>query len=143
MLRGMQQAKDGLVPDWGFGDGRSENGDRGEFGYEAVRNPWRVAIDYAWSGNADAKGFLQRMSQTVDARGGITAMADADDFEDKRNSAFLGSLSLSGSAVDAQKLETYVREWQAYDDLDDQWYYQATLRVLFLMTAGGFFPSSY
>jgi len=70
-------------------------------------------------------------------------MADADDFSDKRNSAFLGSLSLSGSAVDAQKLDTYVREWQAYDGLDDQWYYQATLRVLFLMAAGGFFPSSY
>jgi endo-1,4-beta-D-glucanase Y len=143
MLRGMQQANDGLIPDWGFGDGRSESGDRGQFGYEAVRNPWRVALDYAWSGNADAKGFLQRMSQTVDARGGITAMADADNFEDKRNSAFLGSLSLSGSAVDAQKLDTYVREWQAYDDLDDQWYYQATLRVLFLMAAGGFFPASY
>ncbi|MEO8182280.1 MAG: glycosyl hydrolase family 8 [Deltaproteobacteria bacterium] len=143
MLRGMQQAKDGLIPDWGFGDGRSENGDAGEFGYEAVRNPWRVALDYAWSGNADAKGFLQRMSQTVDTRGGITAMADADEFEDKRNSAFLGSLSLSGSAVDAQKLDTYVREWQAYDGLDDRWYYQATLRVLFLLTAGGFFPASY
>jgi endo-1,4-beta-D-glucanase Y len=143
LLRGMQQAKDGLIPDWGFGDGRSEDGDRGQFGYEAVRNPWRVALDYDWSGNADAKGFLQRMSQTVDSRGGITAMADADDFSDKRNSAFLGSLSLSGSAVDAQKLDTYVREWQAYDGLDDQWYYQATLRVLFLMAAGGFFPSSY
>jgi endo-1,4-beta-D-glucanase Y len=143
LLRGMQQVKDGLIPDWGFGDGRSENGDRGQFGYEAVRNPWRVAIDYAWSGNADAQGFLRRMSQTVDSRGGIAAMADADDFEDKRNSAFLGSLSLSGSAVDAQKLDSYVREWQAYDGLDDRWYYQATLRVLFLMTAGGFFPASY
>ena len=41
------------------------------------------------------------------------------------------------------KLDSYVREWQAYEDLDDQWYYQATLRVLFLMTAGGFFPASY
>jgi len=143
MLRGMQQAKDGLIPDWGFGDGRSESGDRGQFGYEAVRNPWRVSLDYAWSGNADAKGFLQRMSQTVDARGGIKAMADADDFEDKRNSAFLGSLSLSGTAVDAAKLDGYVREWLAYDSLDDRWYYQATLRVLFLMAGGGFFPASY
>jgi endo-1,4-beta-D-glucanase Y len=143
MLRGMQDDNDGLIPDWGFGDGRSEGGDRGQFGYEAVRNPWRVALDFAWSGNADARGFLQRMSQTVDARGGIAAMADADSFEDKRNSAFLGSLSLSGLAVSEQKLQSYVQEWQAYDELDDQWYYQATLRVLFLMTAGGFFPSSY
>jgi len=143
MLRGMQDEKDGLIPDWGFGDGRSEGGDRGQFGYEAVRNPWRVALDYAWSGNADARAFLQRMSQTVDTRGGIAAMADAENFEDKRNSAFLGSLSLSGLAVSEQKLQSYVQEWQAYEDLDDQWYYQATLRVLFLMTAGGFFPASY
>jgi endo-1,4-beta-D-glucanase Y len=143
MLSRMQDEKDGLIPDWGFGDGRSEGGDRGQFGYEAVRNPWRVALDYAWTGNADAKTFLQRMSQTVDARGGIAGMADADNFEDKRNSAFLGSLSLSGAAVDAQKFDGYVREWQSYEDLDDRWYYQATLRVLFLMAAGGFFPSSY
>jgi len=143
MLSGMQDQKDGLIPDWGHGDGRSDDGDRGQFGYEAVRNPWRVALDYAWSGNADARSFLQRMSQTVDTRGGIAAMADTDDFEDKRNSAFLGSLSLSGMAVSEQKLQGYVKEWQAYEDLDDRWYYQATLRVLFLMTAGGFFPSSY
>ncbi|HKO91014.1 MAG TPA: glycosyl hydrolase family 8 [Polyangiaceae bacterium] len=143
MLSGMQDQNDGLVPDWGFGDGRSEGGDRGQFGYEAVRNPWRVALDLAWTGNPDARSFLQRMSQTVDARGGIAAMADAESFEDKRNSAFLGSLSLSGLAVSEQKLHSYVQEWQAYEELDDQWYYQATLRVLFLMTAGGFFPSSY
>lgn len=143
MLSRMQDDKAGLIPDWAFGDGRSEDGDRGQFGYEAVRNPWRVALDYAWTGNAAAQTFLQRMSQAVDARGGITAMADAEDFEDKRNSAFLGSLSLSGSAVSAEKLETYVSAWLAYEDVDDEWYYQATLRVLFLMTAGGFFPSSY
>lgn len=143
MLSRMQDDKNGLIPDWGFGDGRSEDGDRGQFGYEAVRNPWRVALDYAWTGNASAKTFLQRMSQAVDGRGGLTALADAEDFEDKRNSAFLGSLSLSGGAVSAEKLETYVREWQAYEDMDDQWYYQATLRVLFLMAAGGYFPASY
>jgi len=143
MLRGMQDQNDGLIPDWGFGDGRSEGGDRGQFGYEAVRNPWRIALDLAWTGNPDARGFLQRMSQTVDARGGIAAMADTEDFEDKRNSAFLGSLSLSGLAVSEQKLQGYVKEWQAYEDVDDKWYYQATLRVLFLMTAGGFFPATY
>jgi endo-1,4-beta-D-glucanase Y len=143
MLRGLQDQKDGLIPDWGYGDGRSKDGGEGQFGYEAVRNPWRVALDYAWTGNADARAFLQRMSQTVDARGGIAAMADTDDFEDKRNSAFLGSLSLSGLAVSEQKLQGYVQEWQAYEDVDDKWYYQATLRVLFLMTAGGFFPASY
>jgi len=143
MLNGMQDQVDGLLPDWGFGDGRAEGGDRGQYGYEAVRSPWRIALDLAWSGNADARGFLQRMSQTVDSKGGITAMADDESFEDKRNSAFLGSLSLSGVSVSQAKFDAYVSEWRAYEDLDDQWYYQATLRVLFLMTAGGYLPAEY
>jgi hypothetical protein len=70
-------------------------------------------------------------------------MADDESFEDKRNSAFLGSLSLSGVGVSQEKFDGYVAEWLAYEDLDDQWYYQATLRVLFLMAAGGFFPASF
>lgn len=143
MLAGMQEQTAGLLPDWGFGDGRAEGGDRGQFGYEAVRAPWRIALDLAWSGSNEPRAFLSRMSQTIDARGGLTAMADDESFADKRNSAFLGSLSLSGVAVSQQKFEGYVAEWEAYDTLDDQWYYQASLRVLFLMTAGGFLPAAY
>ena len=51
--------------------------------------------------------------------------------------------SLSAVAVDEVKLDAYVREWETYEELDDQWYYQASLRVLFLMTAGGYFPVSF
>ena len=142
MLRSMQDEAGGLLPDWAY-DGRAEEGDRGQYGYEAVRAPWRIALDLAWSNDDDPRNFLQRMSQTVDARGGITAMADDETFAEKRNSAFLGSLSLSGLAVGQPKFDAYVAEWEAYDPLDDQWYYQASLRVLFLITAGGFFPLTY
>lgn len=143
MLRGMQDQVGGLLPDWGFGDGRAEGGDRGQYGYEAVRAPWRIALDLAWSGDEGPRSVLSRMSQTIDARGGLTAMADDESFEDKRNSAFLGSLSLTGVGVSQAKFDGYVAEWKAYKELDDQWYYQASLRVLFLMVAGGFFPVSY
>lgn len=143
MLGRMQDQKEGLLPDWGFGNGDSEGGDRGIFGYEAVRAPWRIALDLAWTGAPEPRQFLERMSQTVDGRGGIAAMADGESFADKRNSAFLGSLALSGAALGSTKLDTYVLEWETYETLDDQWYYQATLRVLFLMAAGGFFPVDY
>jgi endo-1,4-beta-D-glucanase Y len=143
MLSGMQDQVGGLLPDWGFGDGRAEGGDRGQYGYEAVRAPWRIALDLAWSGDEAPRAVLTRMSQTIDARGGLTAMADDESFEDKRNSAFLGSLSLTGVGVSQAKFDGYVAEWKAYEELDDQWYYQASLRVLFLMVAGGFFPVSY
>jgi endo-1,4-beta-D-glucanase Y len=143
MLRGMQDQVGGLLPDWGFGDGRAEGNERGQYGYEAVRAPWRIALDLAWSGSDEPRAVLARMSETIDARGGLTAMADDESFEDKRNSAFLGSLSLSGVAVSQEKFDGYVAEWKAYPELDDQWYYQASLRVLFLMVAGGYFPVTY
>jgi endo-1,4-beta-D-glucanase Y len=142
MLDGLQDQRDGLLPDWSFGNGDADGGDRGIYGYEAVRSPWRIALDYAWSGDERPREFLERMSAHVDGVGGVAAMADQESFEDKRNSAFLGSLSLSG-VTNAEKLEAYVTDWETYESLDDQWYYQATLRVLFLMTAGGYFPASY
>jgi endo-1,4-beta-D-glucanase Y len=145
MLRGMQEQVGGLLPDWGFGDGRAEpdpNG-RGQYGYEAVRAPWRIALDLAWSNDAEPRALLTRMSETIDASGGLAALADTDSFEDKRNSAFLGSLSLSGTGVSQEKFDGYVSEWLSYEDVDDSWYYQATLRVLYLMVAGGYFPVSY
>jgi endo-1,4-beta-D-glucanase Y len=142
MLFGMQEEVGGLLPDWGSGDGRVEAGSE-QYGYEAVRAPWRIVTDLGWSNSEDARSFLQRMSQTIDSRGGIAAMADDASFEDKRNSAFLGSLSLSGASVDQAKFDSYVAEWQAYEDVDDSWYYQATLKVLFLMTAGGYFPAEF
>jgi endo-1,4-beta-D-glucanase Y len=143
MLSGFQDQAGGLLPDWGSGDGRAESGDAGQYGYEAVRAPFRLALDLGWSNSDQPRGVLQRMSQTIDARGGLTAMADDDSFEDKRNSAFLGSLSLSGVAVSQDKFDGYVAEWKAYEGVDDEWYYQATLRVMFLMAAGGFIPASY
>jgi endo-1,4-beta-D-glucanase Y len=145
MLSGMQQQVGGLLPDWGFGDGRAEPDPegRGQYGYEAVRAPWRIALDLAWSNAAEPRALLTRMSETIDTRGGLTALADDASFEDKRNSAFLGSLSLSGAGVSQEKLDGYVAEWLAYEDVDDSWYYQATLRVLYLMAAGGYFPASY
>jgi len=66
MLSNMQNQVQGLVPDWGFGDGRAETGDRGQYGYEAVRSPWRVTMDLGWSGSDQARSVLARISQTVD-----------------------------------------------------------------------------
>jgi hypothetical protein len=131
-----------LIPDWARPDGSLFNDGREVFGYEAVRGPWRVAVDYVWSGNEDARAFLQGMAAHVDAKGGLALLADADDFEDKRNSAFLGTLSLPGIVTTQESFDQYVADWEAYEK-DDVWYYQATLRMLSLLLAGGYFPVEY
>jgi endoglucanase len=142
LLRSYQEQLDGLIPDWARPDGSLITDGRQVFGYEAVRGPWRVAIDYAWSGDADARAFLEAMNAHVDGQGGIAALADGEDYQDKRNSAFLGTLSLPGIVKSPEQLDDYVREWEAYEK-DDVWYYQATLRLLALLVAGGFFPADY
>jgi endo-1,4-beta-D-glucanase Y len=137
-----QSQLDGLIPDWAGSDGNLFRDGREQFGYEAVRGPWRVAVDYAWSGNPDARAFLEAMAGNVDRAGGLADLADTESFADKRNSAFLGTLSLPGIVTNQQKLDSYVSDWETYEK-DDVWYYQATLRLLALLVAGGFFPAEY
>jgi endo-1,4-beta-D-glucanase Y len=51
-LTGAQNAATGLIPD-------QVNGNA--FGFDACRAPWRVGLDYCWSGASSAKSFLTPM----------------------------------------------------------------------------------
>lgn len=123
-----QASQDGLICGWANIDSGCTSG----FDWDGVRAPWRVATDYAWFGDADARQTLLAMSEYVDAQGGIANVP----FEP--NSAFRGSLALSGIVTTQEKFDTYVSEWLANTE-NDNVYFQATLRVLFLMLAAGDF----
>lgn len=108
-------------------------------GYDACRVPWRIATDYAWSGDARAKGLLEWTSARVDAwnwtAGGQNGMAtDA-------NSAFYGSVALAGGAISQLVADAYYASWMAAEK-DDNPYYQGTLRLVYLLVAAGKFPST-
>ncbi len=95
-------------------------------GYDACRVPWRIATDYAWSGDARAKALLEWTAAEVDAwnwtAGNQNGMAtDA-------NSAFFGSVALAGGAVSQEKADAYYASWMSAQK-DDGPYYQATLRL--------------
>lgn len=123
-----------LVPDWDnypYGDEASLN----NYYYDACRTPWRVATDYAWSGDARSATFLQNVSVWVDSNGGIGSPGGRDN-----NSAFNGAFALSG-ITDATKLDGYVAAWLSSGG-DDTPYFQGTLRVLYLLVAAGRFPST-
>ena len=120
-----------LVPDWSGSDG-SDNGY--EYGYDACRTPWRVAVDYAWTGDTRAKTFMQNITSWVDERGGLPQAAQ------QQNSAFIGALALA-SSYDQGKFDGSVSSWLAAT-VDDAPYYQGTLRVLYLLVAAGKFSST-
>jgi endo-1,4-beta-D-glucanase Y len=120
-----------LVPDWSGPDG-SDNGSG--YSYDACRTPWRVAVDYGWSGDTRAKTFMQNISSWVDANGGLPKAAQA------QNSAFVGAFALAGG-YDQGKFDGYMARWLGAD-LDDEPYFQGTLRVLYLLVAAGKFSST-
>ena len=131
-LYAIYQARlDDLVPDWSGPDG-SDNGSG--YSYDACRTPWRVAVDYAWSGDTRAKTFMQNISSWVDGHGGLPAAAQA------QNSAFVGAFALAGG-YDQGKFDGYMGAWLGAT-LDDAPYYQGTLRVLYLLVAAGKFSST-
>jgi len=103
-------------------------------GYDACRVPWRLATDYAWTGDPRAKALLEWTSAQVDSRGFAGISGDA-------NSAFYGSLALGSVAVSQAKANEHFSAWMSAD-IDDAPYYQGTLRVLYLLIAAGKFPST-
>jgi endo-1,4-beta-D-glucanase Y len=120
-----------LVPDWSGPDG----GDDGStYSYDACRTPWRVAVDYGWSGDTRAETFMQNISSWVDANGGLPKAAQA------QNSAFIGSFALAGG-YEQGKFDGYMSSW-LNATVDDTPYYQGTLRVLYLLVAAGKFSST-
>jgi endoglucanase len=131
-LYALYQARmDNLVPDWSGPDG-SDNGSG--YSLEACRTPWRVAVDYAWTGDTRAKTFLENISSWVDGHGGLPSAAQA------QNSAFVGAFALAGG-YDQGKFDGYMSAWLGAK-LDDAPYYQGSLRVLYLLVAAGKFSST-
>lgn len=126
-----QTRLDDLVPDWSNADG-SDNGSG--YSYDACRTPFRVAVDYAWTGDTRAKTFMQNISTWVDAHGGLPSAAQA------QNSAFVGAFALAGG-YEQSKFDGYMSAWLGAK-LDDTPYYQGTLRVLYLLVAAGKFSST-
>jgi len=128
------QAMFPLVPDWDnhpYGDEASLD----HYNYDACRTPWRVATDYAWSGDSRSSAFLENVASWVDGNGGIGSPGGK-----ANNSAFNGAFALSG-VTDAAKLDAYVSAWLSSGG-DDGPYFQGTLRVLYLLVAAGRFPST-
>jgi endoglucanase len=132
-LYALYQARmDGLFPDWSDSDGADWYGS--SYSYDACRTPWRVAVDYAWSGDARAQTTLQGVSARVASAGGIP-LADFPN-----NSAFQGALALA-HVTDASAFDTAMSRWLGAGG-DDKPYFQGTLRLLYLQVALGLFPST-
>lgn len=104
-----------------------------KFWWDSCRVPWRVSLDYAWHQDLRAKQFLDTLESFVGS--------DPTAISDQKNSAFTGAAVLSAlSNDDPARMQELCNAWAAPSTtLDDSPYFQKTLRLLYLMVAGGKF----
>jgi endo-1,4-beta-D-glucanase Y len=100
-----QKSTTGLVSDWADNNGSplDHNGSgTTKFGYDAVRTPWRVALDYWWFGTAAAKTDLDKIGTWIyGATAGnplnIRANYNLDGTNDNtRNAVYTGAMLMAG-----------------------------------------------
>jgi endo-1,4-beta-D-glucanase Y len=136
----------GLVPNWSNGDFQPgcASGD-GNYGYDAARTPWRVAVDYVWFGTPAAKAYLSKLVAWVG--NGISVVGDgyalsaaspAVALSTNHNSTFTGAFSCAAMAVSQARTEEYASALKA---IKDNSYYEESLRALYmLLLSGNFAP---
>jgi endo-1,4-beta-D-glucanase Y len=137
----------GLVPDWA-GSCASRGGN---YGWDAVRTPWRIATDYLWWGTAEAGTFLNRMASWASgAGGGAYVVSEVQTGYQTngtklnmgaRNSAFSGGFMLSAMGASQMAADEYAGAFLSVNQtLGDNAYFQRALRAVYVLLPAGLFP---
>ncbi len=154
----------GLVPDWCKGsDGSFATDpivnnyyqDGQTFFFDAIRTPFRSAVDYIWWGNADAKAYCELVTDWVISANGSPGTnnmgsgyyLDGTQFNSDHSNTFVGCFAVTGMATDrfASQYQTYLDN--AYTDDKNTnapagQYFNATLKAitLFIMSGNFYLP---
>ncbi|NLE02812.1 MAG: hypothetical protein GX640_23340, partial [Fibrobacter sp.] len=144
LLQKCANASTGLVPDW-----CSESGaPQGDFYYDAIRTPWRIAWDYVWFGRSEAKSFCSKIASWINTKTGGNPAAIIDGYTldggNKGNSlvsTFLGAFACAGM-VDAS-YQTWLNN--AYSKQEEmvsksENYFSSSLKMIYLLLLSGNMP---
>jgi endo-1,4-beta-D-glucanase Y len=143
----------GLVSDWCEASGAysSQAGGYANGGkmytYDAARTPWRIAVDYLWHGNADAKAYAKKSSDFVRVNlGGSLNIKDGYNQNGSvsgqwHNATFVGAFACAAMAGENQNhLDTSYTDLKNLNEPNS--YFNHTLKTLysFLLTGNFYLP---
>lgn len=134
--------KTGLVPDWQTVDGGLPPSYRfAYFRYDACRVPWRMALDYLWNGNQDAKTWCTSISNWAYGVGPANIndgynLDGTPNNEGGHNSAFFGGLAVAAMCNHQKMVDDFGVEMTR---LNDAYWFTFSTRCLYLMTMSGNF----
>lgn len=151
----VNNAVGGLVSDWCQASGAystiaSANGYNREgkaYTYDAARTPWRIAVDYLWYGNADAKAYAKKSSDFVRINlGGSANIKDGYNQNGSLNGQWHNATFVGAFACAAMAGENQAHLDASYSDLNNlnepNSYFNHTLKTLysFLLTGNFYLP---
>lgn len=143
----------GLVSDWCQASGAysSQAGNYANAGklytYDAARTPWRIAVDYLWYGNVDAKTYSKKSSDFVRVNlGGSANIKDGYNQNGTvsgqwHNATFVGAFACAAMAGENQNhLDASYTDLKNLNEPNN--YFHQTLKTLysFLLTGNFYLP---
>ena len=129
----------GLVPDWQSVAGRAGSGSRaGNYGFDAIRAPYKQCLDYLWNGTAAAQAWCKKISSWAN---GVGASNIKDGYQlsgsassNNHNMAAVGSLTIAAMANSQEITDAFVGESVK---LKDDYWYSSYLGNLYLLAMSG------
>jgi endo-1,4-beta-D-glucanase Y len=135
----------GLVPDWqsvsGIPGGNSNR--ISYFRYDACRVPWRMALDYLWNGNEQARNWCTKVSDWANKIGpaNIKDGYNLDGTENSQgyhNSAFVGGFAVAAMCNSQAVADAFGTEMTSDRLGDEHWFIMCTRSLYLLSITGNF-----
>jgi endo-1,4-beta-D-glucanase Y len=142
----------GLVPDWQSYDGVPGGTSDSDwewidyYRYDACRVPWRMALDYIWNGNKDARDWCIKISNFADSIGAANII---DGYEldgtshpeaQYNNTPFVGGFAVGGMSHSQAMVDSFASRLLYLDSTgEDNQYFNLSLRCLYSLVLTGNF----
>ena len=129
----------GLVPDWQSVSGTAGSGSRsGNFGFDAIRAPYKQCLDYLWNGTAAAGTWCKKLSTWANGVG-VGSIKDGyslsgSETSRNHNMAAVGSFTIAAMANTQEIADAFAAESAK---LRDDYWYSSYLGNLYLLAMSG------
>jgi|GEM_PF-2059628 len=141
LLNASANPNTGLIPNWQTADGTpGPGGWEGIFSYDACRAPWRMALDYLWNGNVNAKEWCNKISNWAYEQGAINIVdgyeLDGTPTGSYKNSSFVGGFNVALMTNSPDKVDDFAT---VLEGMNDTYWFNLNTRILYLFTLTGNF----
>ena len=148
VLNASANPETGLVPDWQDVSGKpGGNSDwRCNFyRYDACRVPWRIALDYLWNGNPEAKAWCDKVSTWLEGVGAENIVdgynLDGTPHETAlyHNNAFVGGFAVATMCHSQELANSFGADMEKPEMKQDHYWFNLGTRGVYLFTLNGKF----